>query len=78
MKKDNLKKVNKIANTLLKALELYADPGFYHGCGFMFDRPTGGFDGDFSKDPTGQYDRKMPGKLARQAIAKCRKIAGAV
>jgi hypothetical protein len=52
------------------ALSVYADPGFYHGCAFMFDRPTGGFDEDFSLDHGDEdYDYEKPGKLARAALA---------
>lgn len=51
---------------LRAALEVYADPGFYHACMFMFDRPTGGFDEDFDYDE--DYERDMPGKLARAAL----------
>lgn len=54
-----------------EALEFYADPEVYHGCAFMFDRPTGGFDEDFSDDHGhGGYDREMPGKRARAALSK--------
>jgi hypothetical protein len=51
---------------LEQALSVYADPSFYHACGFMFDRPTGGFDEDFDFD--GEYGRLMPGKLARATL----------
>ena len=55
---------------LREALEMYADPAFYHGCAFMFDRPTGGFDEDFSLDHGDEnYDYEKPGKLARAALA---------
>ena len=51
------------------ALEFYADPGTYHGCAFMFDRPTGGFDEDFSEDHGDDfYDYAKPGKKAREAL----------
>lgn len=49
------------------ALEFYADPDTYFGCGFLFDRPTGGFDSDFD-DGHEDYDRPMPGKAARAAL----------
>lgn len=51
---------------LRAALSVYADPSFYHACVFMFDRPTGGFDEDFDFDA--EYDRPMPGKLAREVL----------
>jgi len=51
---------------LRAALAVYADPSFYHACSFMFDRPTGGFDEDFSFNE--EYQRDMPGKLARDTL----------
>lgn len=54
---------------LIEALGFYADPETYHACGFMFDRPTGGFDEDFDEDHGHEdYDRPMPGKKAREAL----------
>lgn len=54
---------------LMEALSFYANVGIYHGCSFMFDRPTGGYDEDFDDDHGDPfYDRPMPGKLARQAL----------
>jgi hypothetical protein len=55
---------------LEEALRTYADPTFYFGVAFMFDRPTGGFDEDFSEVewPDGRIVSK-PGKLARRALA---------
>ena len=55
------------AERLRAALEVYADPSFYHACSFMFDRPTGGFDEDFDYDD--EYERDMPGKHARETLA---------
>ena len=52
---------------LREALEIYANPDFYFACSFFFDRPTGGFDEDFDYDE--QYERDMPGKIARAALA---------
>lgn len=49
------------------ALAQYADPGFYHGIGFRFDKPCGGFDEDFSISDS-EYDYKKPGKLAREVL----------
>lgn len=59
----------------LTALHLYADEGFYHGCSFEFDRPTGGFDEDFDEDDNSSYDRPMPGKAARHALALLNGVA---
>ena len=58
----------------LEALQVYADPSFYHACSFIFDRPTGGFDEDFSPDEF--YGREMPGKLARETIDRVRELIG--
>lgn len=55
---------------LEKALDFYADPETYHGCSFMFDRPTGGFDEDFSNNHGHEdYDRPMPGQKARDVLS---------
>lgn len=65
---------------LINALEFYADPDTYWACSFMMDRPTGGFDDDFSdfqeygdfldgSTPACYYeDRERPGLTARKAI----------
>ncbi len=52
---------------LEEALEFYANPDTYFACAFVFDRPTGGFDEDFDEGHE-DYDRPMPGKMARQAL----------
>ena len=53
-----------------EALGFYADPTVYHGCAFLFDRPNGGFDSDFEEvSECYGYDRPMPGKRARAALA---------
>ena len=52
--------------SMVSALNVYADPSFYHACTVMFDPPTGGFDEDFSFDA--EYGRDMPGKLARETL----------
>jgi hypothetical protein len=61
-------------DALAEALAVYADPGFYHGCAFMFDRPTGGFDEDFG--PNEDYDYDKPGKHARETFATLAARAG--
>jgi hypothetical protein len=52
------------------ALEFYADPETYHAIAYAFDRPCGAFTEDFSEDHGNPfYDRAMPGKTARAALA---------
>jgi hypothetical protein len=63
---DELTRLRERMGVLTEALAFYADPETYHACGFMFDRPTGGFDEDHGHE---DYDRPMPGKRARQALA---------
>ena len=64
-------------SALVEALHFYADPETYHACSFMFDRPTGGFDEDFSIDHgCADYDREMPGQLARNTLNTCAMLMG--
>jgi hypothetical protein len=54
---------------LIEALAFYADPDSYFAIGFLSDRPCGEFMDDFSDDHGfNQYDRAMPGKLARKTL----------
>ena len=56
---------------LVEALHFYADPESYHAIGLMIDRPAGGFADDFSFDHGHkEYDREMPGKMAREVLLK--------
>jgi hypothetical protein len=58
---------------LVTALEFYAEPDNYFATTFLFDPPCGEFRDDFSRDrwtKLRQFDRAMPGKRARRAIAK--------
>lgn len=56
---------------LIEALEFYADPDSYFGIGMLADKPCGEFADDFSADHGfNQYDRPMPGKLARATLLK--------
>jgi hypothetical protein len=60
---------------LKDALHFYADPDSYFAIGFLADRPCGGFMDDFcDKHGIGQYDRPMPGKLARKTLLEIEKI----
>lgn len=60
----------------IDALQLYADPGFYHAIAIIGDAPTGGFDKDVSKVDGSGYDRLMPGKMARATLEKLTKKYG--
>lgn len=54
----------------VEALAFYADPESYHGIMIMVDRPAGEFADDLSEDHGHEgYDRPMPGKRARKALA---------
>ena len=56
---------------LKDALYFYADPDSYYGIGFMSDPPCGEFMDDFcGKHGMNQYDRPMPGKLARKTLVE--------
>jgi hypothetical protein len=58
---------------MVEALEFYADPENYHAILIMPDRPGGAFADDFSTDHGHpDYDRPMPGKTARAALAKAK------
>ena len=61
---------DEILKALIEALETYADEAFYHGCAFLFDRPTGGFDEDFDQSEDSEYDYPKPGKLARETLRR--------
>jgi hypothetical protein len=52
------------------ALWMYADPNSYYATSFLFDPPCGEFRDDFSLVKWSDYNRKMPGKLARRALRK--------
>ena len=54
---------------LWMALAMYADPESYFAISFLFDRPCGAFGDDFSEDHGGDFERPMPGKLARATFA---------
>lgn len=57
---------------LVEALRFYANPETYHAVSFLFDPPTGGFDADFDGGHD-DYNRPMPGKRARAALAAAAK-----
>lgn len=80
MKRDReLERYKRLAGMLYGALEDYANPEFYHACAILCDPPGGGIDKDFGtkrehKHP--DYDRPMPGKLARATLRKAKKQYG--
>ena len=62
---------HQLVDQMWEALDYYASPETYHGCAFMFDPPTGGFDQDFDEDHGHpDYNRPMPGKLARLVLTE--------
>jgi hypothetical protein len=56
----------------VQTLAFYGCPETYYAVAIAFDPPCGGFDKDFSY--IAEYQRDMPGKLARKAIARVAKI----
>lgn len=56
---------------LTEALAFYANPESYHAMVILGDPPCGEFAEDFSADHENSfYRREMPGKRARDALAK--------
>ena len=68
------KRLNRALVIAIEALSFYADPEEYTAITFRADRPSGGFADDFSKTDHPRFERKMPGKKARKAMAKMSKI----
>ena len=59
----------------VEALAFYADPDTYAAICYMADSPAGEFMEDFSEDHGfNQYDRPMPGKLARSTLKEIGEI----
>ncbi len=59
-----------IQDAIVEALELYAEPESYHVLAFPEDAPGGLLGGDFDAEHGDTfYDREMPGKKARAALA---------
>lgn len=65
-----LYRYKKLCGILIDALEQYADPDFYFAIAFAPDTPAGSFADDFSRVDGSQYNRVMPGKLARLTLKK--------
>ena len=57
---------------LADALSFYGSPSSYHAIWFVVDPPCGGFADDLSEDHGDDYERQMPGKLAREVLATVR------
>lgn len=63
-----VKEYEKRISDLEEALMFYADPENYHAIKFIGDPPCGSFIDDFSE--VNNYNRPMPGKLARETLTK--------
>jgi len=62
-------RVEDILQKAINVLEFYANPDTYFAIAFIADQPAGEFVDDFSNDHgCDQYERPMPGKMARYAI----------
>jgi len=60
---------------LKDALYFYANPDTYFAIAFLRDHPCGAFMEDFcDKHEMKEYDRPMPGKLARQTLLEVGEI----
>lgn len=78
--KQVIKLLNREVETLLEALQFYADPVTYFATRVIVDSPGGGFHNDFNKLAEGDYERfgwedyrggaGYFGKTARKAILK--------
>jgi hypothetical protein len=64
-----VERLKKRIEKLEKALWFYANPDTYYAVSFLFDPPCGGFRDDFGWVKWSDYNRKMPGKVARRALA---------
>lgn len=73
---DAIERYQRALGILYDTLCEYADPGFYHAVLFMADRPAGGFADDLSVVANSDYDREMPGALARKALDRVEKEFG--
>jgi len=71
-----LEKYRKALGIAMDALVMYAREDSYHAVAFLFDRPCGKFADDFSRAKGSEYNRPMPGKAARAALAKMAKRYG--
>lgn len=65
-----IERLKKRIEKLEKALWFYANPDTYFATSFLFDPLCGQFREDFSRVKWSDYDRPMPGKTARRALAR--------
>lgn len=74
MARSEIEKYKRALGLALDALAVYGDPESYHAIAFLVDRPAGEFADDFErKHGHPDYDRPMPGKLARATFRKLNK-----
>ncbi len=67
---DETEKYRQLASILLEAVKFYAERETYRACAVVVDHPCGPFADDFDqKHGHDHYQREMPGKMARAAIA---------
>ncbi len=76
MRDTEIVRYRKALTIAIEALRTYADPGFYHAITIIGDRPTGGFDEDVSRVKGSDYNRPMPGKIARKAVSELERRYG--
>lgn len=70
---ETIEQYKRLCGMLWEALETYGDPEFYHAIAFLADPPAGNFAEDFEEEHGHpDYDRAMPGKLARMALSMAR------
>lgn len=63
------KRYQRLAGTLFDALVEYGNPEFYHAVTIVADQPAGSFADDLDDNHAHpDYNRPMPGKLARETI----------
>lgn len=67
-----LDRYKKALGLAIDALQMYGNPEFYHAIMILSDPPTGGFDKDVSdvRKLGFDYNRPMPGKLARSILKR--------
>lgn len=69
---EEMRRYKELCGLLHDALAFYANPETYHAIAFLGDPPCGEFANDCSLEHTADYDRPMPGKMARETLQKVR------